>query len=185
MTDLSNRRALAETDLAELERDAGAALLDGADFDPNAILAARGTLSAIDAAEAEAARRAREAEEAEAAKAREQARIAAGKALVAYQAAVTAAEAHSKALVASLADIVAHGMELRALARPLGIPPLMSLDRSEQFKVLSDAVATSFAGIDRPRSFGRMNLPSLRQTWAGVSASVVAAFQSTIDGEPK
>src|SRR4051794_20624887 len=98
MTDFASRRAAAHADIAVLEREQGAALLDGVDFDADLLATRRAEIAAIDAAESEAVRRQRIAEETEAQKARVVAAVAARDGVKALRAAVEAAQEHGQGL---------------------------------------------------------------------------------------
>src|SRR5688572_25291814 len=117
MTDLPARRATILADIENMERQAGATLLDTGLVDAAAILQAKGELAVIDAAESEADRRHREASATARAEAR---REAAGKAraeLEGLRAAAKAAQDHAANLAASLAVITGHGKRLAGLSR--------------------------------------------------------------------
>ena len=181
---LPERRAAVVTRIADVERERGAALLDGQDADASDLLTLHGELAVIDAAGREAERREREEAEAAAHAARVEAAGEAAKEIEAFRTAVAAAEKHAVALASELKAIMGHATGLRALAPRLGIRAPYQLDPRELAKALSFAIAERLVGIDRPRGFGHFAWPShpSKQDWRAVERPVVDAFSTTTEG---
>lgn len=151
---LLERRIKAEATLLTLEREQGAALLDGADFDASTIAATKAKLAAIGAAELETFRR----DEAEAAKqlgaARRQAAKDAREALSAYTEASTRCEAACKALVANLKAMKDAATILRGTTLVLGSRLPIPLEEREMHRVMSRLLAGELQEVGSPSGFG-------------------------------
>lgn len=181
---LPERRAAVMTRIADIERERGAALLDGQDADASELMGLHGTLAVIDAASREAERREREEVETAAHAARVEAAGEAAKEIEAFRTAVAAAEKHATALASELKAIMGHATGLRALAPRLGIHPPHNLDATALARALSFAIAEHLVGLDRPRGFGHFAWPShpTKQDWAAAARPVFDAYLPIIEG---
>lgn len=158
---LLDRRATAEAAIATLEREQGAAALDGKSFDPTPLSRARMELAALDAAEAEAVRRDRATEADTRALEAAEARVRLAELLDRYVDATGDVEASAKALVDDLADVEAIADQMRGEVRGLGHIIPISLDTSESRNKLSALLATALRKAGGRNHFGGISWNSM------------------------
>ena len=160
MTDLATRRSDAAASLSALEREQGAALLDGQDFDPSTITAKHGELAVIAAAESVANERQRAAEEAEAARLTTAARADAAAELANLIASIGATEDLAGAIALALKEVEASAARLIAYGRAAGIREPATLAKLELRKSLSRILAEAIhRGTGSPH-YGDLRLPA-------------------------
>ena len=166
MSTLQDRRAALTAEIATLERQQGAAVLDGKAFDAKPLIAAREALEALDTAEAEQSRRDREAEAARSSKEIGQARKDARETLTVYLAALDRVKATTEALAADLTALQEHGGKLAPLALRLGGASSAWLIEKRECAL---AVSRQMAAILAPlgRTFGEIEWPTrpLKPDW--------------------
>lgn len=158
---LLERRLKSEAALLTLEREQGAALLDGKPFDVSAIAAVRAELEAIEQAERETIRRDGDATAERMAAARRQAAQDAQEALTAYAGAVTRCEASSKALAGELRAMEDAAATMRRCYLTMGRVLPTSLEAHTMRATMSRLVAGELAEIERPCGFGQLKWPSV------------------------
>lgn len=188
---MSDRLAAARAGLALLEREGGAAALDGTGFDPGRLTAAAAEIALLEAAEAEARNRARADAERLAEAERRKARAAAGRALKRYAAALDRAEAAAKALVGDLRALQEEAAAIRAAAQAMGVGVPLPLLASEQTNTVSRLLAGELAGLSGRAHFGVLTFPSVpRPDWSAHFTRYVepmlagASEKEQHDGEP-
>lgn len=180
-----DRRAAAQAAIATLEREQGAAALDGKRFDPTPLNLARLELDALDAAEAEAVRRARATEVAERAQESTEARKRLAGLLDRYVEAVGDAEASAKALADNLKEVEALAGQMRGEVRQLRHVIPISLDANEGRNKLSAMLATVLRAVSGGSRFGGIKWNSMIPItdWKAHARKYVAeALQPIIKG---
>ena len=162
---IADRRMVMAGEITELEALQGAAILDGAAFDPSTLWDKRAELEALGAAEAEAARRARNADALEAEEAREHSRAAAAIEHADLMKALAKAEKAFAGAVDAIGAVMASAERLRGLMRASGKAAPMFLDVMALKNALSRSMAAEMArlhgGTFRPAKFGHIQ-------WRGV-----------------
>lgn len=164
---LLERRIKAEAALLTLEREQGAALLDGKPFDAAVIAEIKAELSAIEHAERATNRRDSAANAEQGAAQRRQAAQDARGALSAYSDAVTRGEAATKALAGELAAIDQAAATLRkaflVMQRRLPIP----LEAHAMRTTLSRLMIGELNKVAEPNRLGDIKWPSVprNQVW--------------------
>jgi len=181
----ARRQALAGTILT-LEREQGAALLDGKPVDMAPLIAARDELSALDMAEAEAARRNREAKAAQIGKASAEAIKDLEDHLASFLGALTASQGHVSALVKELQRIEALRADMVVLLRKIGAQVPDVLSRPECRTVLSRLIAAEFNALGENSRFGVMRWNSVQPVadWSDhVAKHLVPAIEHRKENE--
>jgi len=184
MSTLQDRRAALAAEIVALEREQGAAVLDGKAFDAKPLIAAREALDALDAAEAEQSRRYREAEAARSIEEIGQARREARETLTAYLAALDSVKATTETLAADLGELKAHGEKLSPLAVSLGgVSSAWLLDKRECAVAVSRQMAAILAPLGR--TFGEIEWPTrpLKPDWSAHAAQVESILKPLIEGK--
>ena len=151
---LADRLNSARLERDTLERDTGAAVLDGKPVDPLAVSAARATVDALEAAETETVRRERAAQDSQRAVEHAEARKALGDSLGGYIDAVERAEAASTAMVEALTDADLHAGRMRGHYRVLGRVPPGLLDPYEVRDTHSRMLGTKLKPLTGQMCFG-------------------------------
>ena len=185
MSTLQDRRAALTAEITTLEREQGAAVLDGKPFDAKPLIAAREALEALDTAEAEQSRREREAEALvhaeDSAKARQEAR----EALSSYLGSLDRVKALSESLSQELKALRTEGDRLPVLARRLGgQTSAWQLDGRAAEKTVSGLMASILAPLGR--DFGQITWPAppLKPDWSAHAAHIRSIIDPLI-GETK
>jgi hypothetical protein len=160
-TTLSTRRAAAETHIAELERESGAALLDKQAFDPAPLAAARAELAALDAAEAEAARRKRGAAAEARAEARARARETLAELLENHIRAAARAEEQARAMVGELRALEDLAETMRRTIRAVGGIVPVALEPNQIRAQHSAMLATQLRSLGGQCHFGALRWNSV------------------------
>ena len=151
---LADRLTTARLERDTLERDTGAAVLDGKPVDPLAVSAARATVDALEAAETETVRRDRAAKDSQKAVERAEARKALAESLGDYTAAVERAEAAATAMVDAFKDVEQHAGRMRGHYRVLGRVPPGLLDPYEMRDAHSRMLGTKLKPLTGQMCFG-------------------------------
>lgn len=160
--DLTRRRTTITGSILQLEREAGAALLDGKSLDMAPITAARDELSVLDMAEAEAARRERDAEAVLVENVRAEAMVELEVHMAAYLGALTESQKRTTALVEELLRIESLRGDMAVLMRRLGMQVPDKLDRPESYNMISRLIAAEFNRLGINSHFGVMKWNSVQ-----------------------
>ena len=176
MPDLTRRRTTIVGTILELEREQGAALLDGRPLDMAPIIAARDELSVLDMAQAEAARRERSEEEVLIEKARAEALVELEVHMAAYLGALTESQTRTAALVEELLRIESLRADMAALMRRLGMTLPDALTPPEHRTILSRLIAAEFNRLGTNSRFGVVTWNSVQpvKNWRDHVAMKVA-----------
>jgi len=184
LSDLQSRRAALAAEVTALEREQGAAVLDGKAFDAKPLIAAREALEALAVAETEQSRRDRENEAVRRAEETAAARVEAAEALSAYLAALDRVKATTETLAADLGELKAQGEKLSPLAVRLGgVSSAWLLDKRECAVAVSRQMAAILAPLGR--TFGEIEWPTrpLKPDWSVHAAQVASILKPLIEGK--
>jgi hypothetical protein len=181
----AERRATACAGLADLEREQGAAWLDGKKFDPARIDAMQAEISAIEAAEVEQTRRDREAEYAAAVKDRQEARKEARTVQATQAAALVRIEESVKALVADISVAQRGTKTLATLFVRAGLRAPLTADTNGIFRPLSRLIASEISHLHGRCYFGDLSWPSVppKADWAAFAAMIAAHLAPLTEGD--
>lgn len=145
-----------------LEREQGAALLDGKPLDMAPIIAARDELSVLDMAQAEAARRERDADAELLAEARTEALAELEIQLAAFLSSLTESQKRTGDLVEELQRIQSLRTDMAAQMRKLGMQVPDSLTRPENRTILSRLIAAELNRLGENSRFGVLTWNSVQ-----------------------
>lgn len=155
---LMERHDALTADIATMERESAAALLDGQPFDTASLMAKHGELMVLQAAQTEAERR-EHAERIVAETARKQAvAVEIDKTLTAHRDAVNDAQKAAQTLVAALTAVGETGKRLRGHAGALGHRPPLALDNAELDRAMSRLIGQELGTVGRGR-YGYLTWP--------------------------
>lgn len=193
----AERRSRTLGRIADLKEQRGAALVDGAEFDSQAIRDAEDELDAIDAAEATEERQARQRLLAEDAERRKKAQAELAKVRKARETAIQQAEDACHALASALGRLVSTSDEASKLMMKLGFTAPMCLTAIDVKLGASFRIANILYRVCG-RKFGRLELPEIggdhladgswrADSWkAADQKKTGAAFEAALDtGERK
>lgn len=158
---LSDRLNAARLTLGTLERESGAAALDGAAIDHSAVNAARAAVDALEQAMLEADRRTNAANAEQLAERRAKAAQEAREGLAAYETATTAAETATKALTSSLGALLAAAKTISKNAIAAGGKPITAVEESEVARTFSRLIVAELVRVGSIGRFGDLKYPSV------------------------
>ena len=186
-TDLSDRLNAARLAVATLERENGAAALDGGTIDPLPLSSARANLEALEEAEREAGRRQSSADAILRAGEREQAAQEAREALTAYTAALGRCETYARDLVGELKSVEDAATTLRRAHSVIGRREPVGLSAALVRTTLSRLFIGEVVQVmGVPSGYGDLRFPSVpKPMWAEhvekhLQPAVEAAIQGTM-----
>jgi hypothetical protein len=185
MSDLAARREALTTQIRELEREQGAAVLDGRTFDARPLVDAHDELKALDSAETEAARRDRIAAAQSLDADRAHARKEIAEERDRYVAALKRVEDHAKAITADLRVVQSAAENLASLCRRLGSPgTAFVVDPKLTADTISRLFAAELTQVGARCSYGNLKWPSvpLNPDWSAHGRKVAEALQPLIEG---
>ena len=178
MSDLAQRREALRTQITELERQQGCAVLDGKPFDAKPLVAAHEELKALDAADTELVRREREADAVARAEAYEADRLLLVEQCAGYVKAVAVAQRATEGMVAAYADVHALGADMAATAKRMG-RRVAAAEPMETRITLSRLLTNALKGLGATGRYGEIPLRSV-EFWANDWVKHPAAVERAV-----